>query len=88
MVASVSLIEVSSLRLRCSIINKKLHNVEVYLWESSSNICVLTLMCKTSTKVLGYMALNALSSRDRGVTKAWLSFVENSYLKIQKEQAA
>ena len=90
MAKPVNLIEIQTLKLRCAIINRKLNGcgVELQVYESGSKWCVVALVNTSTLKIIHLHGLNALSKRDRDLTKAFLSLVQNGYMPSAVKQAA
>ncbi|GBL02953.1 hypothetical protein [Glaciecola sp. KUL10] len=80
--------DLSTLKLRCSLLNRKLASEELQVWESGTQWCVLYFVKKADFEVISILGVNLNAKRDRCLTKAWLSFIENSYAPALEKQAA
>lgn len=88
MFKQVNLLEIATLKLRCAILNKKLVGEELEVWETGTQWCVVVLINSSTRKMIGCMGLNALSSRDRGITKGWLRHIQLTRVPKAVQQAA
>ena len=88
MFKQVKLLEIATLKLRCAILNRKLVGEELEVWETGTQWCVVVLINSSTSKMLGCMGLNALSPRDRGITKGWLRHIQLTRVPQAVKQAA
>ena len=58
-------------------LNNKLAADKLFVHETTTNHCVITLVNAKDHHVIATLALNARSKRDLGIAKAFLSLVKN-----------